>query len=129
MTILDLLKKEGAELDFAEQAQIEEEAESGQDVLCAFCQNDISSIREGIVVNGSHDHIFANPHGLVFEVVCYNTAHGCAVCSPLTTEFTWFPGFGWRIAVCRYCAGHLGWFFQSEADSFFGLILKNLIIP
>ncbi|MFO7884672.1 MAG: cereblon family protein [Desulfobacteraceae bacterium] len=117
------------ELDLLEKESAETREKNDKGILCAFCKNRIASTKDQIVVNGSHDHIFANPHGLVFEVVCYRKADGCSGFSQLTREFTWFPGYSWKVAVCRFCAGHLGWFFLSETHSFYGLIAKNLILP
>jgi len=46
--------------------------------------------------------------------------------SDTTTEFTWFNGYAWRIAVCAKCRQHLGWRFESPQDYFHGLILNQL---
>ncbi|MEA1967259.1 MAG: cereblon family protein [Thermodesulfobacteriota bacterium] len=130
MNSLDLLNKIDKKKNPVEhqETMAEQEEEYEREILCAFCKNRISSLDEQIVVNGSHDHIFANPHGLVFEVGCYKIAHGCVNFSGLSKEFTWFPGYAWKIAGCRFCSTHLGWFFLSETHSFWGLILDKLII-
>ncbi len=103
--------------------------ETDKEIRCAFCENKITDMSRRISINGAHEHIFANPHGLIFETGCFKKAEGCAIASPPSSEFTWFPGYMWRISVCSHCINHLGWFFSSENDSFFCLILKNLIFP
>ncbi|CAL1145905.1 unnamed protein product [Cladocopium goreaui] len=49
---------------------------------------------------------------------------------------TWFPGWIWRMAICRRCGTHLGWRFESrswnrsggrgDASLFWGLIWRHL---
>ncbi|MGB5984318.1 MAG: cereblon family protein, partial [Desulfobacterales bacterium] len=82
--------------------------------------------------SGAHRHTFANPHGRVFEIGCFRDAPGCRVQGPALTEFSWFSGYAWRIALCGGCLSHLGWRFQGAPSGipgpgFFGLILNHLI--
>lgn len=30
-----------------------------------------------------------------------------------STEFSWFPGYAWQIALCKRCQIHIGWRFTS----------------
>ncbi len=101
----------------------------GDDILvfCRSCMAIISNAGEKINVNGSHVHTFANPHGLVFDIGCYNAAPGCAYSQQASDEFTWFKGYSWRIAVCRACMAHLGWLFISGQSNFTGLSLEAII--
>jgi len=80
-----------------------------------------------MAVNGRDRHAFVNPAGLVFEIVCFRTAPGCRRAGAPTAEWTWFPGYAWRLAVCGRCAVHLGWAYQGTADAFFGLIPDRLV--
>ncbi|EKO38261.1 MAG: hypothetical protein B193_3037 [Solidesulfovibrio magneticus str. Maddingley MBC34] len=80
-----------------------------------------------VAVTGSHRHVFANPHGHVFEIGCFAAAPGCAAVGLLTSDFSWFPGTIWQIAVCVACGLHLGWrYVQGDGGAFFGLILDRL---
>ncbi len=98
-------------------------------ILCRRCMHTITSSTERKEVNGSHLHTFANPDGIVFEIGCYGNAWGCRFVGPASTEFTWFKGCLWRIAVCSHCLAHLGWHFSSSGDYFFhGLITDRLLI-
>lgn len=97
-------------------------------IFCRQCRNRITSPAERIEVQGSHRHTFANPHGILFEIGCFRTVMGCGHAGPASTDFSWFPGFSWRIAVCIKCLTHLGWLFASpDKGSFHGLILDRLI--
>ena len=81
-------------------------------------------------MEGAHQHTFANPGGIVYQIGCFQSAKGCAQTGPATDEFSWFKGFRWRIVVCRACLLHLGWVFISHARGhFYGLILDRLIFP
>jgi hypothetical protein len=97
-------------------------------IFCRQCRNRITSPAERIEVQGSHRHTFANPHGIVFEIGCFRTVEGCGHAGPASTDFSWFSGFSWRIAVCIQCLTHLGWLFASpDQGHFHGLILDRLI--
>lgn len=109
-------------LEKTKQKTVEEEA-----VLCKFCYSIISHTDNLIAVNDSHSHIFANPHGYVFEIGCYKWAPGCLAILKPSAEFSWFSGYHWQLAICKTCSSHLGWYFQSPYSSFFGLLQKDLI--
>ena len=110
--------------DETEKKTIEDE----EYILCRQCMHVITSPAERIVVDGSHRHTFANPHGIVFEIGCFGSVIGCGYAGSPTGEFTWFKGFSWRVAVCIRCLSHLGWLFTSSGfESFHGLVLDRLI--
>ena len=98
-------------------------------ILCKVCHYFITSLDQKIQVNGTYHHIFRNPTGLVFEIGCFSSANGCVNYGTPTLEYTWFSGFTWRYALCSHCHLHLGWFYQSPTNCFYGLILGNLLEP
>ncbi len=111
-----------------DQEKPEEEATDGKgDILCRACGFSITSRDLRTTRNNSHIHTFANPHGHVFTIGCFAGAPGCGHPGPDVTEFTWFPGFAWRLAVCGKCLAHLGWLFTGTDSSFYGLVLDALI--
>lgn len=107
----------------------ESDGGGGRVLLCKSCRFKITDANARTEIDGGHGHTFFNPHGLVFDIGCFCRAPGCNVFGVPTTEFTWFPGRAWRIAVCRGCRVHLGWYFspQSGGASFFGLIVDMLL--
>ena len=115
------------------ESSVEEEVEEklsddGEHILCRQCLNVITSSAERIEIDGLHQHTFANPHGIVFEIGCFRNVKGCGHAGSFSVEFSWFKGFSWRIAVCIMCLAHLGWLFASpDSDSFHGLILDRLV--
>jgi hypothetical protein len=112
-------------------------AEAGQEspqedpfILCRGCLHPVTRPAERIEVQGGHQHTFANPHGIVFDIGCFREAEGCGYVGPSSDEFTWFAGCRWRVCVCAACLTHLGWLFTcSSGGAFHGLILDRLIEP
>jgi hypothetical protein len=108
----------------------EQVPEEEQYILCRQCHQAITRPAERITVQGAHQHTFANPHGIVFEIGCFKYARGCGYAGPPSTEFTWFSGYAWRVSFCTLCLTHLGWVFIADSgDSFHGFILDRLIQP
>ncbi|GAK51736.1 hypothetical protein U14_02981 [Candidatus Moduliflexus flocculans] len=101
--------------------------EKADALLCSTCRAPIASLHDRISVNERHEHVFANPHGYIYQIGCFAAAPGCALIGEETAFFSWFPGYAWQIALCRQCAAMLGWGFRSQDSRFFGLILENLI--
>ncbi len=114
----------------AEEEAPKQEPEEEEYILCRQCRQPITRPAERISVQGAHQHTFANPHGIVFEIGCFKTAQGCGYAGPPSTEFTWFSGYAWRVSYCTLCMTHLGWVFIADSgDSFHGFILDRLIEP
>ncbi len=99
----------------------------GKFLLCRQCLQVITHPSLKIMINGAHEHTFANPHGIVFEIGCFKSAVGCGYIGEPSGDFTWFSGFKWQVAVCAACLTHMGWLFTSPGmGSFHGLILDRL---
>ena len=99
-------------------------------ILCRQCHQAITKPADRIVVQGSHHHTFANPHGIVFEIGCFRNVEACGYAGAASDDFTWFAGYSWRVCFCVVCLTHLGWMFSREmGDNFHGLILDRLIEP
>lgn len=95
-------------------------------LLCAACGHVVTDRNQRIAVLGAHEHNFTNPHGITFHIGCFRDAGGCAAVGDATAEFSWFPGYAWRVALCTNCQTHLGWRFQMDQDYFLGLIVNRL---
>jgi cereblon len=101
--------------------------------LCRGCRAQIS---DGAAVfspsGGPPVQVFTNPGGLVCQVLTLMRANGLMFLGPATSEYTWFPGYAWRIALCTQCTNHLGWRYEALAAGaspldFFGLLVTALI--
>jgi hypothetical protein len=105
-----------------------EEADPMQVLVCRQCRKRIADETWRISVDGGHRHSFANPHGLVYEIGCFESAVGCMGVGPTSNEFAWFKGYSWQVVICAGCLVHLGWFFQSAGQRhFYGLIFDRLV--
>lgn len=104
-----------------------EQPRHGQNLCCGYCRRQVTREDLRIPVQGSHQHVYSNPHGIVFEIGCFASASGCQAVGVPTEEWTWFRGFAWQIAICKGCGEHLGWRYSNTgSDTFFGLILGRL---
>lgn len=99
-------------------------------VRCRQCGHPVTTIAQRKIIDNAHVHTFANPSGIIFEIACFGEAAGCGYAGSTSSEFTWFAGYRWRIAVCAGCLIHLGWRFAAADGHFFhGLITSRLRLP
>jgi hypothetical protein len=106
--------------------QDEPEEKDEKILLCKKCSAGIAKEIDRIGREGKHLHTFFNPAGVVYEIGCFRQASGCYIGGPRSNEFPWFAGYSWQISFCASCSEHLGWFFSSSEDTFFGLIVNRL---
>ena len=108
--------------------ELDDDLKDEKGILCRQCLHLITTPAERISMHGSHKHVFFNPHGILFEIGCFRAASGCRYTGRATKEWSWFPGYSWRIGVCSGCLTHLGWLFVSEGyNSFNGLIINRIV--
>ena len=93
---------------------------------CIECHYPITRQSDRIQVNEQHQHVFANPHGYVYQIGCFGRAPGCIAIGQESSHFSWFPGYSWQVALCGQCWTLLGWAFGSSESQFFGLIVEKL---
>ena len=112
-----------------EDLHIEPEVRTGarRGLYCSGCLEFITDARSSMQIRGAHLHTCTNPARVTFTIGCFRDAPGCRSSGEPTEEFTWFPGYCWNHALCAACGKHLGWNFHGAADSFFGLIVSELL--
>lgn len=102
--------------------------DGSQKILCRECGHVITRLSERTEAAGGHEHTFANPAGILFQIGCFKHAEGCGYVGSATAEWSWFPGYLWRVAVCAKCFTHIGWYYLGEGrQSFHGLIFSRLV--
>lgn len=99
----------------------------GTRIVCRQCLQLITIESERIEIGGAHQHTFANPAGLLFQIGCFGSAQGCAPAGPPETRWSWFAGYRWQAVLCSSCLVHLGWRYTGAAGTFYGLILHRLL--
>jgi Yippee zinc-binding/DNA-binding /Mis18, centromere assembly len=99
-------------------------------LCCKSCETLIAQV-SAILPEGEMPLVFANPHGVVFELVLLGRAQALRLIGSRTEEFTWFQGYAWRVALCGGCGSHLGWRFEAVRGGspalFFGLLRRELV--
>ena len=127
-----MLREDHAESsDESEESRSNEEAESNRVILCRVCESEVSSHDQIIVMSTTGaSQAFANPSGLLREVLTLAHAWNLEIDPQSTTDFTWYPGYAWRICYCAQCHSHLGWQYEAvesrEPNRFYGLLLKAI---
>jgi hypothetical protein len=96
-------------------------------LLCRQCGQVMTSRESVIEIDGASDHVFENPHGMVYHVRCFGEAPGAVTLGAPTNDFTWFRGYTWQIALCGGCRSHVGWAFIADKHRFWGLIPGRLV--
>lgn len=119
-------KETGQEI---EQMQGEEsgakECKDGKWVRCRNCHYKIALFSDKLYINDVHTHLFKNPAGIFFRVICFSNAPGSFNISEYTEDNSWFSGYSWSITICRSCNNHLGWHYSGPSE-FYGLIADRL---
>jgi len=95
-------------------------------LYCVACHHPITRPTDRIVMNEHHEHVFANPHGYIYQIGCFAQATGCVVVGQPSSQFSWFPGYSWQVALCKQCWTMLGWAFRTNESLFWGLIVNKL---
>jgi len=93
---------------------------------CRNCHYKIALISDKTQINHVDNHIFKNPAGIFYRVVCFLNAPGTINITDYINENTWFEGYMWSITLCRSCNNHIGWHYSSGIDEFYGLIADRL---
>jgi hypothetical protein len=114
------------------QTDLDEPGLDGDEPLvCRSCGASITDRELAFSPDGQPpERVFFNPAGLVMRVLTVRGAGNLALVGDRVAEFTWFPGFTWRVAVCAACATHLGWLYETvegaEPALFWGFLLERL---
>ena len=126
-------KNSQSDIDFQEITDYVPEESPGDEpsvdrkwVRCRNCNNKIALTSDKIRINDADTHLFKNPVGIFFTIMCFSSAPGIINITGHTDENTWFNGYSWSISICVNCGSHLGWHYLSGNDGFYGLITYRL---
>ncbi|KAK3914097.1 Protein cereblon [Frankliniella fusca] len=102
-------------------------------LCCNHCSQTIASQQDVFSMSAEGlQGTYVNSHGFVHDTITIRKATGVLLQNrPPSTEFSWFPGYGWTIAACSRCHRHVGWKFTATnpttiPDKFWGLCRRSL---
>jgi hypothetical protein len=100
-------------------------------ICCKSCMTLITKNEFSISIDGHHEHMQCNPHGLTFIFRCFNYVENCSSVGTPCEDFSWFKGHTWTLTLCSHCGEHLGWSFAPSSNNlsesqFWGLISTKL---
>mmetsp|Transcript_19944 Transcript_19944/g.56224 ORF Transcript_19944/g.56224 Transcript_19944/m.56224 type:complete len:219 (+) Transcript_19944:61-717(+) len=104
----------------AEQSDAEEEVE--ESFLCGACGIEMVSM-----AHWQGSKVQPNPQGMPFYIAKFSSVEGAEVAGAAHTEDSFFPGWTWRMCLCRDCGTHVGWMYErGEEGPFWGLMMHRL---
>ncbi len=98
--------------------------------VCANCHTPVSDASCLLVIQGdSPNHYFANPDGLLFEILTFSWCQNLRDGSHSVWKDTWFAGYAWTVQYCSGCQIHMGWRYDgsTEPTRFYGIVRERLI--
>jgi len=116
-------------------------------VLCKLCSTKLSSATDMFTVAGSEgtSGAYVNEYGVIHQTITLRAVSEQHLwyTGGKETKDSWFPGYSWTIAYCRFCHSHLGWKFErvmgedlltaDQLELFWGLsaasVTMRVIIP
>jgi len=98
---------------------------------CAHCGAFITDSDAAVRIQGSEDHSFMNPVGILCNFTTFLSCENVLVHEDLFLQHSWFLGYGWRYTLCAICLHHLGWKYDAVKDgmrprSFFGILIQSV---
>ena len=108
----------------------QQEKPSPSRYVCANCHTPVSDASCLLVIQGdSPNHYFANPDGLLFEILTFSWCQNLLDGSPSVWQNTWFAGYSWTVQYCSGCQIHMGWRYDGSAEPtrFYGIVRERLI--
>jgi hypothetical protein len=99
---------------------------------CIACGTLITHSDRLILIGGTNRHLFVNPAGMECDFYTFQSSPGAIAVGGATEVHTWFSGYAWRMAFCRQCGQHLGWYYEAILKSkrpggFWGIIVSHVI--
>jgi hypothetical protein len=99
---------------------------------CNVCGGLVARSDHLVSLDGRIRHIFINPAGIEFDFQTFIFCSGAIAIGEATDEHTWFAGYAWRMAFCRQCGQHLGWYYQGMSQSrrpseFWGILVARVV--
>ena len=100
---------------------------------CSACNSVITSSDRLVPVSGMNRHNFTNPAGVFCDFFTFSSCPGALAFGDPIVEHSWFPGYGWSVALCENCGNHLGWHYKAvstlqELPEFWGILVDQVLL-
>jgi hypothetical protein len=104
----------------------------GKVYQCFDCKGFVTYSDRLICIGSSHRHLFVNPAGVECDFLTFSDCPGATAHGDATAAHSWFAGYRWRMAFCRHCAHHLGWYYEAVSlferpRDFWGILFSHLV--
>jgi len=98
---------------------------------CIFCGSNITHSDRLIRIGSTSRHFFVNPAGVGCDFHTFYSCPGAVALGEAMEEHTWFHGYNWRMAFCRQCGKHLGWYYEATStverpQEFWGILVDHV---
>ncbi|XP_032522838.2 protein cereblon-like isoform X3 [Danaus plexippus] len=103
-------------------------------LCCASCATVVARREDIFAMSSEGVHAnYSNPGGYMHDIVTVSRASNTAPGGAPSSEFSWFPGYSWTVALCSSCTSHVGWRFDARRRTlrpqhFYGLC-RNFVRP
>ncbi len=99
---------------------------------CRTCGGLVTHSDRLLPLGGKSRHLYVNPAGVECDFQTFTSCLGAIALGDPTEEHTWFSGYSWRMAFCRQCGQHLGWFYEGVSSSkqpraFWGVMVSRIM--
>ena len=100
---------------------------------CVACGSVVTHSDRIILVAGNTQHQHVNPEGIECDFYTFSSCPGAIALGEATDAHTWFPGYGWRVALCVNCGLHLGWHYELLSRNqppmeFWGILIAHVAV-
>ena len=100
---------------------------------CSVCGSLITHSDRLLLVGSTNRHLFVNPAGVECDFHTFAACQGAVALGEPTEAHSWFSGYSWRMAFCRHCGQHLGWFYEGVTSSrrprgFWGILVSRIVV-
>jgi cereblon len=97
---------------------------------CKRCNNSIACYGDIFAMaKGNVNANYCNPAGYIHETLTVQKTieNALQMVDRPSTDFSWFPGYSWQIAICSKCSTHVGWKFSAGLIQLFNFTFIILI--
>ncbi|XP_073954251.1 protein cereblon-like isoform X2 [Choristoneura fumiferana] len=102
-------------------------------LCCGACGGELARRAHMFAMSSDGVHAnYTNHGGFMHDIVTVRSARNTSLGAP-SAEYSWFPGYCWRVAQCAGCTAHVGWRFDAMKKRLrpaqFYALCRNVVLP